>query len=308
MAYMKQGGWLSDGDAEGLVYIDTFGEFGEVEAGRYHLYVSYACPFAHRPLLTMQLMGLQNKIGFSSVSPFTYEGSWKFDKDYPDHNLGERCLLDVYKRAKADYSGKITVPVLWDNASNTISSNDSLGISIWLAEAWDSVKESDVDLLPSDQREAILSRCEWINDNINVAVYRAGFSRQQDEYEKSALEVFDTLAALDAELSTKRFIMGNRLTLADVCLFPSLIRFDSVYYIHYKLNKQLLSQFPNLWGYVLDMMQLSACRDTSPQDYFKQHYFSAQTDINPNKIIPIGPTIDWDSEQSAALVAQRQSM
>ncbi|MEH6576503.1 MAG: glutathione S-transferase C-terminal domain-containing protein [Amphritea sp.] len=293
MAYMKKGCWLPDEDSEGLSYVDTFNDLAEVEADRYHLYVSLACPFAHRPLLVHSLLGLHDSISVSSVAPKRYEQGWAFDAEYPDPLSNKSHLQQIYTAAKPDYSGRITVPVLWDKKRQSIASNDSAGIAQWLAQEWQGMAENSFDLLPEDKLEEVNVLSEWIHNRVNLAVYSAGFATEQAAYDAAFDDVFQALDELEERLSAQRYLHGANITMSDVRLIPSLVRFDSVYYTHFKLNKKRIQDYPNLWGYLLEMMQLPAIRQTVNLEHIKLHYFYAHNFINPHRIVPKGPDIDW---------------
>ncbi|MEH6448320.1 MAG: glutathione S-transferase C-terminal domain-containing protein [Oleispira sp.] len=293
MAYMKQGCWLPDEDKEGLTYTDTFDDFGEVEAGRYHLYISYACPFAHRPYLVHSLMGLGDAISISSMAANRHSCGWAFDETDIDPLFGYSHLQQLYTQAKPDFTGRITVPVLWDKKRNVIASNDSASIAQWFNDEWQSIATKPNNLSPTDQRDVIDELCEWLNEQINVGVYKAGFAKEQASYDSAFDDVFKALDELDIRLSTQRFLHGNTLTMSDVRLIPSLLRFDSVYYFHFKLNNKRIQDYANLWGYLLDAMQIPEVVATFKEVHLKQHYFYSHNFINPTRIVPKGPVIDW---------------
>lgn len=294
MAYMKQWVWLPEGDKEGLISIDAFTGFQAAECGRYHLYTSFGCPFAHRAILAHSLLELEGCIGISSVAPLKQDNGWVFNDSYSDPVLNKQSLHAIYRAGKADYTGKVSVPVLWDKQLNTVISNDSLAIARWLASQCRHLTGNSLELLPEQTTEQILSQCDRINARLNSAVFQAGFATEQSTYENAATAVFEFLDEIDTELAENRYFNGSQLTLSDLLLFPSLIQFDTIYYTHFKLNLKRIQDYEHLWAYLQDLMRVPQIRGTVHFDYLKQAYFSSQKDLNPSGIIPIGPEINWD--------------
>ena len=269
----------------------------KAEAGRYHLYVSYACPWAHRTLIVRKLKGLEDMISFSVVDPRMGQEGWVFG-DFPgatdDPVNGARRLHEVYTKARPDMTGRVTVPVLWDKKTGTIVSNESSEIIRMLNGAFDGLGgDTGVDLWPSDLREAIEAVNQPVYDNINNGVYRAGFATTQEAYEEAFDDLFQTLDWLEDRLSKQRYLVGDRLTEADWRLFTTLIRFDPVYHGHFKCNRQRLNEFPNIWNYMLELYQVPGVAQTVNMDHIKVHYYWSHTTINPTRVVPRGPTLDY---------------
>ncbi|MEM6484664.1 MAG: glutathione S-transferase family protein [Pseudomonadota bacterium] len=294
---VKSNGRFVREDAQFRSAVGTDGH--EVESGRYHLYVSLACPWAHRTLLVRALKGLNDHIGVSVVSPIMLENGWTFDTSTGSsgdslHNA--QFMHELYTRAHADYSGRVTVPVLWDKQTGTIVNNESSEIIRMLNHAFDPLTSNTLDLYPRSQREAIDHWNARIYPAINNGVYRAGFATSQQAYEEAYGELFSELDAIEAHLETQRYLTGNQLTEADVRLFTTLIRFDAVYHGHFKCNRQRLEDFSNIAGYVRDIYQLDGVADTVDFDHIKTHYYASHRTINPTGVVPLGPDIDFASE------------
>lgn len=267
------------------------------EAGRYHLYVSLACPWAHRTLIFRALKGLEGHIGLSVVSPLMGEHGWTFAPDAgtaPDPVQGAAHLYELYRRAAPDYSGRVTVPVLWDLRRDTIVSNESGEIIRMLNSAFDGVGARAGDYAPA----ALLPEIDAINariyDTINNGVYKAGFATSQEVYEREVTTLFASLDELEERLSRQRYLLGPRITEADWRLFTSLIRFDSAYYGHFKCNLRRLIDYPNLWGYTRELYQWPGVASTVSLDHVKQHYYRSHPTINPNGVVPVGPLLKLD--------------
>jgi glutathionyl-hydroquinone reductase len=272
------------------------GEGGfKAEPGRYHLYVSLACPWAHRTLVFRKLKKLEEVIGVSVVEPLMREEGWEFSEEYPDHLQGASRLYEVYRIAKPDYSGKVTVPALWDKKRKTIVNNESAEIIRMLNSAFDAFTDSALDFYPEPLRDEIDAINGQVYDTVNNGVYRAGFARSQEAYEEAARALFDMLEELDARLDEQRFLVGDRLTEADWRLFTTLVRFDAVYYGHFKCNLKRIVDYPNLSGYLRDLYQMPGIKDTVSFDHIKLHYYGSHTSINPTGIVPIGPIQILDS-------------
>lgn len=266
------------------------------EAGRYHLYVSYACPWAHRTLIFRELKDLQAVISVSVVHPLMPEESWVF-ADYPgateDQLYQSNFLYEIYRKADPDFKGLVTVPVLWDKQRETIVNNESSEIIRMLNSAFDAYTNVDVDFYPQSLRAQIDEINEPIYNNINNGVYRAGFARNQRAYDRAYTQLFDTLDELETRLAGQRYLVGDRITEADWRLFTTLVRFDAVYYGHFKTNRKRLVDYPNLWAYTRDLYQVPGVAATVNMDHIKTHYYGSHRSINPTGIVPQGPDIDF---------------
>lgn len=268
------------------------------ESGRYHLYVSYACPWAHRTLIYRAIKGLAPHIGVSVVHPDMLAEGWTFATDFPgttgDGLFGLPFLRDIYLRADPQASGRVTVPVLWDKARGTIVSNESAEIIRMLGSAFDALTGNTDDYCPPDLREQIDAMNERLYDRVNNGVYKAGFATSQAAYDEAVHPLFETLDWLDAHLAANRYLCGPRLTEADWRLFTTLVRFDPVYHTHFKCNRKWLREYPNLWGWTRELYQWPGVAGTVDFDHITQHYHYSHATINPWRILPINPLIDWD--------------
>jgi putative glutathione S-transferase len=266
------------------------------EPGRYHLYVSYACPWAHRALIFRALKGLEDVISVSVVHPLMPAESWVFG-DYPgatvDHVNQAEYLYENYLKADPHFNGLVTVPVLWDKQRHTIVNNESSEIIRMLNTAFDEYGYADVDFYPQKLRKQIDEINKPIYDYVNNGVYRAGFAKTQDAYERAFDHLFDTLDELEERLSKQRYLVGEQMTEADWRLFTTLVRFDAVYYNHFKTNKQRLMDYPNLWAYTRELYQVPGVAETVNMEHIKYHYFGSHRSINPTGIVPKGPVIDF---------------
>lgn len=265
------------------------------EAGRYHLYVSLACPWACRLLIMRVLKGLEGMIGLSVVNPYMGENGWTFASApgvIADPVGGADFLYQVYLRADPDYSGRVTVPVLWDLQENTIVSNESAEIMRMFNSAFDGIGAKPGDYAP----QALLPEIDRINaevyDRVNNGVYKAGFATEQAVYEQEVTALFAELDRLEDLLGRQRFLLGDQITEADWRLFTTLIRFDSVYYGHFKCNLRRLVDYPGLWAYTRELYQWPGVAGTVDFDHIKQHYYRSHPTINPNGIVPKGPVLD----------------
>jgi putative glutathione S-transferase len=268
----------------------------KVEPGRYHLYISWACPWAHRTAIVRSLLGLEDAISLSAVDPVWNDKGWTFTEGpgvIPDFVNHQKDLIDIYRLADPKYDDEETTPVLWDKEARTIVNNESLEIIKMFATDFLSIAENKVDLYPERQRGEIDRVITEIYPSINNGVYRAGFATSQEAYEQAYSELFKALDDWEGELGKRRYMVGNQLTLADICLFTTLLRFDLVYYSHFKCNRQHVYEFPNLWGYVRDIYQTPGVAETCNFDHIKRHYYISQKDINPTQIVPVGPVIDF---------------
>lgn len=269
------------------------------EAGRYHLYVSYACPWAHRTLIFRALKGLEDMISVSAVHPDMLEDGWTFAADFPgatgDHLYGLPFLRDVYTRADPHYTGRVTVPVLWDRKRGTIVSNESSEIIRMFNSAFDGLTGNDRDFWPRDLQDDIETLNARIYNTVNNGVYKAGFATRQEPYDAAVTALFDTLDWLEDRLSRQRWLMGDRLTEADWRLFTTLVRFDPVYHLHFKCNRRRLIDYPNLWAYTRDLYQQPGVAATVRFDHIVRHYHYSHETINPNRIIPINPVLNFNA-------------
>ncbi len=267
------------------------------ESGRYHLYVSLACPWAHRTLILRALKGLEAHVSVDVVHPLMEGDGWTFAADYPgatgDSLFGLPFLRDVYLRADAAASGRVTVPVLWDRETGTIVSNESAEILRMFNSAFGALAREAPDYCPPDLREALEPVNARIYDGLNNGVYRAGFAARQTAYDTAAGEVFDTLDWLEARLGDRRWVMGERLTEADWRLGPTLFRFDAVYHGHFKCNRRRLIDYPNLWSYARALYQHPGVAGTVNFDHITRHYYASHRTLNPSGIVPLGPDLDW---------------
>ncbi|SIO52095.1 putative glutathione S-transferase [Rhodovulum sp. ES.010] len=267
------------------------------ESGRYHLYVSLACPWAHRTLIFRRLKGLEDHIDVSVVHPDMLDDGWTFSTDSPgatgDTLYGLPFLRDVYTKAALNVSGKVTVPVLWDKRRQTIVSNESAEIIRMFNSAFDGLTGNRDDYWPEHLRGEIEEVNARVYDTVNNGVYKSGFASSQTAYDEAVCALFDSLDWLEDRLATRRYLVGERLTEADWRLFTTLVRFDPVYHLHFKCNRNRLIDFPNLWAYARELYQWPGVAGTVDFDHIVRHYHYSHDMINPNRIIPINPVIDW---------------
>lgn len=283
--------WVTADGSAGPTGRDGF----RAEPGRYHLYVSLACPWANRTLILRALKGLEDMISVSVVNPLMAENGWTFEPGpgvIPDPVGQARYMYEVYLRANPDYSGRVTVPVLWDLKRDTIVSNESAEIIRMFNSAFDDVGAKDGDYYPEELRDAIDTVNARVYDRINNGVYKAGFATEQRVYDAEVRNVFDALDQLEETLSCQRYLTGDRVTEADWRLFTTLIRFDAVYQGHFKCNLKRLTDYKNLWSYTRELYQWPGVADTVNFDHIKQHYYRSHASINPNGIVPAGPVVD----------------
>lgn len=285
--------------ADGSPGPDGEGGF-KAESGRYHLYVSMACPWAHRTLIFRKLKGLEKHISVSVVHPDMVENGWEFRPDseqHRDHLHGLRFLHELYTRAAPDYTGRVTVPTLWDTKKQTIASNESAEIIRMFNSAFNDLDgvRTDLDFYPAGLREEIDAVNARVYDTVNNGVYKAGFATAQDKYEEAYTALFDSLDWLEQRLSGQRYLVGGQLTEADWRLFTTLIRFDAVYFSHFKCNRQRIQDFPALSAYVRDLYQEPGVAETVDIGQIKRHYYVSQRTINPTQIVPVGPALDFDA-------------
>lgn len=275
----------------------------KAEAGRYHLYVSLACPWAHRTLIFRALKGLEEVISVSVVDYLMAEEGWTFsDKDgaTPDHLYGSKRLYEIYTRADPHYSGRVTVPVLWDKQQQTIVSNESAEIIRMLNSAFNAFGDASLDFYPEALRGKIDALNDFIYPNINNGVYRAGFATTQPAYEEAYNQLFSALDKIEDTLSNQRYLTGAQLTEADWRLFTTLVRFDPVYVGHFKCNKQRIADYPNISNYVRDLYQVKGVAETVNFTHIKNHYYMSHKTINPTGIVPSGPALEYNAPHDRA--------
>lgn len=268
----------------------------KAESGRYHLYVSLACPWAHRTLIFRKLKGLEPHISLSVVSPDMLEHGWSFDQS--QHSSGDALfqydyLHQIYTRNCPDYTGRVTVPVLWDKQQNRIVSNESSEIIRMFNSAFNELTGDRLDFYPQAQQPAIDSINHFIYEKINNGVYKAGFATSQTAYHQAVTALFSALEQLESTLAQQRYLLGEHLTEADWRLFTTLIRFDAVYVGHFKCNLRQIEQYPNLAGYLRELYQYPGIAETVDFYHIKRHYYFSHTMINPTQVIPEGPQFDY---------------
>jgi glutathionyl-hydroquinone reductase len=260
------------------------------QAGRYHLYISLACPWSHRAVIVRKLKGLEDIVGISHVDPYRDERGWAFTGGRFVDPLNDFAFLsEAYERTQPGYDGRVSVPVLWDRERGEIVSNESADIIRMFNSAFDELGATGPDLYPEDLRAEIDAINEPVYDHVNNGVYRAGFARSQGAYELAFERLFAELDALEERLSSRRYLLGDRLTEADWRLFPTLMRFDAVYYVHFRLNGRRIVDYPNLWGYTRELYQRPGIAETVAMDEIKRHYYTTHDELNPKRIIPRGP-------------------
>jgi len=269
----------------------------KAEAGRYHLYVSLACPWAHRTLIFRHLKKLEKLISVSVVHPHMGDKGWHFE-EYPGSSVddvnGFKYMHQVYSQSMPDYTGIVTVPVLWDKKNNTIVNNESSEIIRMFNSAFDQLTDSEEDYYPESLRADIDSINELVYHSINNGVYKAGFASTQQAYEQAFEQLFDALDHVEGILNQYRYLLGDRLTEADWRLFTTLIRFDAVYFGHFKCNRQRISDYPNLSNYLHELYQMPGIANTVNMQQIKQHYYYSHESINPTRIVPQGPELDFN--------------
>ena len=263
------------------------------EPGRYHLYVSLACPWAHRSIIVRRLLGLEDAISLSVVDPIRDERGWAFTEGYEDPVNGFAFLGEAYLASDPTFEGRYTVPVVWDRATRRIVTNDYPNITTQLETAFAGLATTPLDLYPEPLREEIDALKAVLFDEVNNGVYKAGFATRQAVYDEAVTALFARLDWLEARLSRRRYLVGDRLTEADICLFPTLVRFDAVYHGHFKCNLRRLVDYPQLWAYARDLYQRPGFGDTVDFDQIKRHYYMTHPQLNPTRMVPQGPIVDW---------------
>ena len=275
----------------------------KAEPNRYHLYVSLACPWAHRTTIYRKLKGLEDMISLSIVHPFMGDKGWTFAEGagvIADPIVKADYLYEVYIAAKPDYTGRVTVPILWDKKTNTIVSNESSEIIRMFNSAFDEVGATAVNFLPAELLAEIDTVNEFVYSAVNNGVYKAGFATTEAAYKEAVVTLFDALDTLEARLVDQRYLLGNTITEADWRLFTTLVRFDAVYVGHFKCNIRRIVDYPNLWGYLRDLYQVPGIAETVSIEHIKAHYYTSHANINPTRIIPVGPLLDFNAAHDRA--------
>lgn len=295
--------WIT---ADGSAGLSGEGGFA-AEAGRYHLYVSHACPWAHRTLIFRKLKGLEDLIDVSVVHPDMLSDGWTFEPDAHgatgDKLYGLPFARDIYIKADPSVSGRVTVPILWDRKRETIVSNESAEIIRMFNSAFDGLTGNNLDFWPEALRGEIEEVNTRVYSNVNNGVYKAGFATSQDAYEAAVIPLFETLDWLESRLSQNRYLLGDTLTEADWRLFTTLVRFDPVYHLHFKCNRARIVDYPNLWTYTRELFQMDGVAGTVNFEHIVRHYHYSHDTINPSRIIPINPEIDWDTPHGRGVKA-----
>ncbi|PMB01171.1 glutathione-dependent reductase [Fischerella thermalis CCMEE 5268] len=311
LGILKDGKWLSEReqeDAEGKFIrpsttfrnqITADGASGfKADAGRYHLYISWACPWACRTAIMRQLKGLQDIVGMSVVAPEIHDNGWEFTDEagcIPDTVNGVDYLWQIYLKSDPTYSGRVTVPVLLDTQTNTIVNNESREIMRMFDTEFHHLAQNNVNFYPENLQKMIDKTIDAIYQPINNGVYRAGFATKQAAYDQAVTELFDALEHWEKILGEQRYLCGEQITEADWCMFTTLYRFDPVYYVHFKCNLRRIVDYPNLWNYLKDLYQQPGVKQTCNLDHIKRHYYRSHPKVNPTRIVPKGPLIDFDT-------------
>lgn len=273
------------------------GEGGfKAEPNRYHLYVSLACPWANRTLIMRKLKGLEEMISISVVNPLMAENGWTFEPDegvIPDPVAQADYLYEVYTHVDPTYSGRVTVPVLYDLKQDKIVNNESSDIMRMLNSAFDDIGAKEGDYYPEELRQEIDEINDKVYNTVNNGVYKAGFATKQEVYQEEVTKLFETLDELEERLQDRRFLLGEQLTEADLRLFTTLIRFDSVYYGHFKCNIRRITDYKHLWRYTRELYNWPGVSDTINFKHIKEHYYRSHNTINPTGIVPVGPKLDF---------------
>ena len=269
------------------------------ESGRYHLYVSLACPWAHRTLIFRAIKGLEDHIDISVVHPDMLSDGWTFDTDFPgatgDTLYGLPFARDIYLKADPKVSGRVTVPILWDKQRETIVSNESSEIIRMVNSAFDGLTGNRDDYWPEPLRDDIAMVNDRVYDTVNNGVYKSGFATTQEAYDAAVIPLFESLDWLEERLSSQRYLVGDQITEADWRLFTTLVRFDAVYHLHFKCNRRRITDYPNLWAYTRELYQVPGVAGTVNLDHIVRHYHYSHETINPYRIIPINPLLDFDA-------------
>ena len=268
------------------------------EAGRYHLYVSYACPWAQRTLIMRQLKGLDEAISISIVDPLMQNEGWEFS-DYPgsipDTVNSANYLREIYAKADSHYTGRVTVPILWDKQKQTIVNNESREIIRMFDWEFENLAQKQDNFCPEGLHEEVDRVIDAIYEPINNGVYKSGFATSQEAYDEAVTKLFDALDQWEEVLKKQRYLCGDQLTEADICMFTTLLRFDAVYYVHFKCNIRHIWDYPNLWNYLKDIYQHPGVKETCNLEHIKRHYYMSHPHVNPSGIVPKGPYFDLES-------------
>ena len=291
--------WVTADGSAGPTGVGGF----KAEANRYHLYVSLACPWAHRTTIYRKLKGLEDMISLSVVHPFMGDKGWTFAEGagvIADPIVNASYLYEVYVAAKPNYTGRVTVPILWDKKTNTIVSNESSEIIRMLNSAFDEAGATDVNFLPKALLAEIDTINEFVYSAVNNGVYKAGFATTEAAYKEAVVTLFDALDTLEVRLADQRYLLGDTITEADWRLFTTLVRFDAVYVGHFKCNIRRIVDYPNLWGYLRDLYQVPGIAETVSIEHIKAHYYTSHANINPTRIIPVGPVLDFNEPHDRA--------
>jgi len=279
--------WITSDGAPGPSGVGGF----KAEAGRYHLYISHACPWAHRTLIFRTLKGLEEMIDVTIVDPLAYENGWEI-KENTGPVAGAKYAYDIYVAADRTYSGRVTVPILWDKKQSTIVSNESSEIIRMFNSAFADAGATGADYYPADLQSAIDALNDPIYNTVNNGVYKCGFAKSQEAYEESYVALFETLDQMDDHLSKNRYLLGDVTTEADWRFFTTLVRFDPVYVGHFKCNKKRIADYANLSGYLRELYQHDGIAETVHMDHIKNHYYGSHESVNPTRIVPLGPDQD----------------
>ena len=297
------GEWVTEYEAtneEGAFerQVTTFRDRADPEAGRYHLYVSYACPWAHRTLITRKLLGLEDVVSVDVVDPFRAEDGWQFTPEREgcttDTVNGFDYLREAYVEADPNYTGRVTVPVLWDTEEETIVNNESREIMRNLTTGFAELGNG-IDLAPEPLRGDIDDALDRIYEPINNGVYRTGFADTQSAYDEAVTELFEELEYWDSVLADQRYLVGDRLTEADIAMYTTLVRFDEVYHTHFMCNHKLIREYDTLWPYLRDLYTTPGFGETTEMDHIKEHYYTTHPDVSPKRIVPAGPDPEFEA-------------
>ena len=307
MGLLVEGKWVDqwyDTKSSGGKFLRTEAQFRNFisseskflpESQRYHLYVSLACPWAHRTLIYRSLKSLEKHISYSVVNPYMLENGWTFNTDFPgttpDHLFNKAYIYEIYLEAQTDYSGRVTVPVLWDKKENTIVSNESSEIIRMFNSSFNNLTQNTLDFYPAKYQKKIDEINEYIYDRVNNGVYKVGFATKQKVYEEEIDKLFEALDLIDEMLESNRYLLCDEILECDLRLFPTLLRFDPVYVGHFKCNKKRIYDYPNLSRYLKEIKNHPSINPTINIDHIKNHYYGSHPTINPNGIIPVGPDI-----------------
>lgn len=284
---------------EPTVFRDWIGDEYPADSDRYHLYIARSCPWAHGPVLVRKLLGLEDVISMDILDPYREREGWQFtpekDECTRDTVNGFAYLHQVYTKADPEYTGRVSVPVLWDRDVGTIVNNESIDIMTMFAVEFREYGERDLDLYPEGDRDEIDQIVADLYDRVNNGVYRTGFAKTQHAYDRAVNDVFSALDELDRVLGSQRYLVGEHLTIADLRFFATLLRFDTVYHTHFKCNQQRIVDYANLWDYTKELYQLPGVADTVNMDHITEHYYRTHESLNPSGIIPVGPELDFEA-------------